>query len=330
LDLQTWETVIHLFKSVRNNFLNRDVQLPADPLKFDEKTSKSIASWEVIEEFYRIDSCGVTRLAPKLSDRHIDPNNFQKMIVKLVTQVFSNTVSHGINVLRNAGTLQSSVNALATSEFLKTMNDGFDLLNEGIYRSDNIMKSKLEDFMAYLSNIQFLRDRKSNKVSTATCVLKLIESCQRIINVCDLLLRNESIQYIRLNRFSQDPLENLFGFLRSKFGNFTNPTAQQLLYALPNLWSTKIINEHTTKNTNCIPDCDISLDWSYEPGMMQEINKNIEELELEICKENTVVEDNLIVKPTLGIEPMERNCPDDKLGERNALRYFLGYVILKK
>jgi len=39
---------VHLFKSVRNNFLNRDVQLPADPLKFDEKTSKSIASWETL------------------------------------------------------------------------------------------------------------------------------------------------------------------------------------------------------------------------------------------------------------------------------------------
>jgi len=58
--------------------------------------SDKIASWKYID-FYTIDKKAQFRAAPKLTDSHINPNNFEKMKVKYAAQVLSHSVSAGIN-----------------------------------------------------------------------------------------------------------------------------------------------------------------------------------------------------------------------------------------
>lgn len=72
----------HLIKVTRNNLLNNYFMING------KKTS-----WAYIKQFYDIHKTLTNRCAPKLTDAHLLPNNFQKMKVKQATQVLSHTVA---------------------------------------------------------------------------------------------------------------------------------------------------------------------------------------------------------------------------------------------
>lgn len=60
----------HLFKSVRNNWLT-------SRFKYNDKTY----SFDV-KKIYELDSTSATaRALPKLSEKHINPNNFEKILI---------------------------------------------------------------------------------------------------------------------------------------------------------------------------------------------------------------------------------------------------------
>lgn len=80
----------HLLKGIRNNFLQRDIEVN------DNKSNmKEIATWNVIETAYELDMTTNTlnRQLRKLTDLHIKQNRIKKMKVKLAAQVFSATLS---------------------------------------------------------------------------------------------------------------------------------------------------------------------------------------------------------------------------------------------
>jgi hypothetical protein len=72
----------HLIKTVRNNLKKHN---------FVDQTGQTI-SWNHIENFYKHDKNYPVRAAPKLTNSHIFPNNFEKMKVKFASQVFSQSV----------------------------------------------------------------------------------------------------------------------------------------------------------------------------------------------------------------------------------------------
>lgn len=54
--------------------------------------------WDYIAQLYNNDKKYGIWLAPKLTDSHIQPTYFEKMKAKYATQVFSATVSAGLNL----------------------------------------------------------------------------------------------------------------------------------------------------------------------------------------------------------------------------------------
>lgn len=70
---------------------------------------------------YEVDISSTTARATKLTDKHISPNSFEKMSVKLVTQVFSHTVSSAMHSAVAMGQLPAKANE--TAEFLAKLNN---------------------------------------------------------------------------------------------------------------------------------------------------------------------------------------------------------------
>lgn len=108
--------VPHLLKATRNNLIKHTFW-------YEDNT----ISWEYIKTFYLHDKQYMTRSAPKLTDSHITPNNFEKMKVNYASQVFSATVAAGMNIYLRFGQLPAS--ALATIQFVEKMDQVFDVLN---------------------------------------------------------------------------------------------------------------------------------------------------------------------------------------------------------
>nr|XP_015839362.1 PREDICTED: uncharacterized protein LOC103314391 [Tribolium castaneum] len=74
----------HLLKCMRNLLVQNTVH-------FDGKE----ASWKFVEQLFNLEKNKELRMAPKLSEAHIHPTNFQKMKVKYAAQVLSSTASSG-------------------------------------------------------------------------------------------------------------------------------------------------------------------------------------------------------------------------------------------
>jgi len=66
-------------------------------------------------------------LAPKLTDNHLNPNYFPKMIVKFASHVFSHTVVAGMTILVSFNELPHS--AFDTIDFIDSMHKLFDIFN---------------------------------------------------------------------------------------------------------------------------------------------------------------------------------------------------------
>lgn len=86
-----------------------------------------VVKWSDIEEFYNIERSQPNdcRAAPKLTSRHIFPNDFQKMKVNLAAQVLSGSVSRGMKAAVQLKQLKSD-SAENTAKFVGKLNDILD------------------------------------------------------------------------------------------------------------------------------------------------------------------------------------------------------------
>lgn len=113
--------VCHLIKNVRNTVLKNDIETP-----------DGIASWGVVKQLYKYERVKTTRLCPKLSDRHVYTNNFDKQKVRFATQVLSHSCSAAIKTLYSIDKSKFGEyhdRAESTAIFKKKMDKLFDCLN---------------------------------------------------------------------------------------------------------------------------------------------------------------------------------------------------------
>jgi hypothetical protein len=98
----------HLIKSVRNTLLN---------CNSIEYLGGKRASWEFIEQFYNSDKTKSLRIASKLTDKHLSPNNWERMRVSLAVQVLSESVAVGISTYVALNFLPAK--AAGTADFIE-------------------------------------------------------------------------------------------------------------------------------------------------------------------------------------------------------------------
>lgn len=85
------------------------------------------ADWKYIDELYTLEKTSTTARATKLSKKHLAPNTFEKMSVKLAAQVMSHTTAAAMKTAIECG--QISEDAKGTASFLENMNHLFDAMN---------------------------------------------------------------------------------------------------------------------------------------------------------------------------------------------------------
>jgi hypothetical protein len=98
-------------------------------MKHDFKVKDDIIKWENIVDFYERDSKQVLKLAPKLTEKHLNLPPFAAMRVRLAAQIFSHSVAAGMNTHIAFGALPSD--ALPSAEFIANVDGLFDCLNAG-------------------------------------------------------------------------------------------------------------------------------------------------------------------------------------------------------
>ena len=234
----------HLLKSTRNTLTKYDIQVGSD-----------IARWRHVVNFYDSDKVHPIRIAPKLTDSHIDSNNFEKMKVKYATQILSRTVASGLYTYATLGGLPQE--ATATATFVYKMNELFDVFNSSVRNHYRPRKCAIN---AFNGNLNFLNDMKAWIESW-----KIIGTNRQIPSVKGWLLNIASLQalwedvsstynleYLLTRRINQDCLENFFCCIRKSGGNNYTPNVLQMKSGMKNIVCNNILSD--AYNGNCSDD----------------------------------------------------------------------------
>ena len=182
-------------------------------VKIPNTNSNMPAKWGHITDFYSLNRDLSLVMAHKLTEQHLFNVNFQhKMKVKLAAQVLSNSCAAALDVY--IGNNLMSAATTATSQYCKTFNDLFDILNSSSPRDPVPLRrplwdqskstQKLKEFKEWLEGLELLNKDLRNK---------FMKGWIQDINVLLALLsalKEEGIKYLSTRNLCQDPLELFF------------------------------------------------------------------------------------------------------------------------
>lgn len=235
-----WDTP-HLIKNIRNN-------LKANGFTVDGHQ----ISWDHIRAFYEQDCKLERRIAPKLTQKHLDVPGFSAMRVRLATQVLSHSVATGLDLFANIGALPKE--ALHTATFCENFDFLFNALNSMNLKSskpyahaiteDSSHWAFFEKMLPYLRSI-----KPVNRAS-----LPSIEGWIHNIGVLKMIFPKLGFSFLLTNRLNQDCLENMFCQIRSKCGSADNPDTKLFRAAIRDYMVDQLLLSSTS--SNCQEDVD--------------------------------------------------------------------------
>ena len=177
---------------------------------------------------------------PKLTSKHINPSNFDKMKVKHATQVLSHSVAAALCTHISFEALPQD--AEGTAEFISIFNDLFDCLNSSTFSTPVILRKSItpnsihltyfQEVLSVIKSIQFFEPEKGQKIKFK---IKCIQGWKTTINAVIQLRKKQIVGdgvskqpiFLMTRRLNQDCLENFFGHIRQRNGNCDRPTSIQ-------------------------------------------------------------------------------------------------------
>ena len=237
----------HLLKNIRNNLKKSGFVVDDNDI-----------SWEYIEKFYNIDSQLPIRMAPKLTDKHINLPPFMAMRVNLAAQVLSHSVAAGLTTLCMLGN-SLPPEAIHTAHFIEKFDSLFNAFNSSSlnaphkYRRAFSITSGHQEFLSEC--LKWLSEVKHNgKHSSLPCLEGWKLSINSLISLWNHLHDDFSLEFLLTNRLNQDCLENFFSMIRGRGGHRDNPDSVQFraeyrAIAVESLFSCSI-------ESNCKDDSD--------------------------------------------------------------------------
>lgn len=254
------------------------------------------------------------RAAPKLTNSHIHPTNFEKMKVKFATQVLSGTVASGMNLYIRFGAIPEA--ASATSAFIERSDKLFDLLNSSntgkakkynrAFRGEQYQIDFLNECFNFFDNLKIIDNAGKN----ITNRMKFINGMKITISGLKFLwnsVLSAIYKFVFTRRFNQDALENLNGAIRQQNGNCINPTAIQFQRSFKKLVCLKLFHSGTE---NCEGDSD-------------EILLSLNNLSIAKHEEPSVIEQSS--SPII----LEQDYQKNDILEKNFETYVYGYLLKK-
>lgn len=294
----------HLIKATRNSFFKYSIQF-----------NNFATNKDYLDIFYNKDKENQIRSAPKLTDSHMNPSNFEKMKVKLAVQVFSQTVAAALSTYMSLGALPSS--AVGTITFIDKMDKLFDILNSSTATSG---KKYNKPFEGKLYQVEFLKemaetfknmqafDRSGKNV---TGKIKNFRCWQITINGILMLWEDMKKPRIYTRRLQQDSLENFFGAIRQQCGNARNPTPVQFKRAFKKLFCMNYCSY--VEGANCAEDFDI---------ILSQLGTTSPNEITSLFTENVIPEERELQIDTKDYKNLD-------LPHQNAIVYVCGYLLKK-
>lgn len=317
----------HLVKSLRNLLLKSNLMTPDGEVSFD-----------VIKELYELERNKVTKMCPKLTEKHINPNNFEKMRVSLATQIFSRSVAAGIKTTLQLKKFTNVSEQLSenTANFIERVDNIFDCMNSGSSFDKNFAKSGLKkynevyesikQFMTYIQNVRLHEGKKK----TVYCLNGIEHTLRGTLllweDICEF---NENIDFLLTKRLNQDVVENLFSLLRAKGGNNKNPSVHEINMLLAKILSMNLFQY--SPSGNCINDEETMIHINFDSFDRQNdfCSNGYDDFTLNDTNDREILQIENMDSFENHEDLIVENVLQEGEVELNAMRYFCGYIAHK-
>lgn len=254
------------------------------------------------------------RLAPKLTDSHIYPTNFNKMRVKLATQVLSRTVASGMHTYKTLGALPAD--SSATIEVIEKVNNLFDILNSlkrncsndynNVFEGTEKQIDYLNDMKTFFTHLKIYSKGGQDITKKCKFLRGWIITINSMLKLWEIL-SSLGFKYIRTKLVNQDCLENYFGNIRQQGGNCINPTPIQFERAYRKLFCQNFLH---SSQMNCADD-------------LSQLLTKIENDKSDILDESLIEN----VPPAISLPDYDYRV--ENMPTQNAFFYVCGYLLKK-
>lgn len=223
----------HMEKLVRNILASEKVLYDAGKSKIEWKY------FELLEQ-YRAEQ-GLT-LTHKLNKKHIQWDR-NKMKVSLAVQTLSDSVADSMEFLMKNG-YEEFADCSATIKFIRCFNKLFDTLNSKKSDASSIFKSSIspsnkeavfsffKDATKYIKSLEKSDGTQLVLSQQKTGFKGFVINMHSVRGIYEECVEKKFMDRLYTFRLSQDPLESLFGRIRSLNGFNDNPTVQQFCAAI--------------------------------------------------------------------------------------------------
>lgn len=240
----------HLLKLIRNTF--------AEYKTFQHHND--IIKYEHVENLCELQHEVGLHLANKITKKHINYIN-HKMRVRLAAQLLSNSVAISLEFCREQLKLPLFENCQPTAEFIKNINNIFDIFNSRNLLSHSFKKplssNNFEEFIAECDKVcEYIKSLKyeGNALIESRRKLGFIGMLSNTIVLKGLyidLIESGKLKFLLTYKLSQDHLETYFSAVRARGGFNNNPTARQFTAAYKRLMCHMEVQ--ISDKANCLP-----------------------------------------------------------------------------
>lgn len=250
--------VPHLFKSIRNNFMNHGT------IQMEDKQGK----WAHIQEVKEQNESFL--YISKITSTHVQPKYRAKMRVKYAAQILSQTVAVVLKLLARAKENEHrSKELLDTGLIIEDLNRLFDFTNgpsgpndvkkglrENVSRKTEHIKVWAE-YRKKLATLKFLT-KNGTQAKNVKCVEGYITTLKSLRDIWEYLTKESDFKFLNLRQLNQDSLENLFGVIRQHSPTNRHPTCSSFMAALKTAVISGMTAPHS-RSSNCEKDSQVLL-----------------------------------------------------------------------
>ncbi|XP_035233690.1 uncharacterized protein LOC118205512 [Stegodyphus dumicola] len=234
---------VHLFKNIRNNWLNQ--KNPGTCMFFPniEDLSKKhfkTASFMSLRKLHEIENDQLITFSNGLTLKSLSPSNLEKQNIKLVLKIFNKFTIEG---LIHLGPLHEIPHYSDTSEFISIICKWWDIMNvktmfKGIHQKSEFMKPLTADDsdpkVIFLNQfLNWLDAWESMKCSTGMLTKEthaaLKQTTYGILELTRYCVEELGMKYILPGKIQTDALEARFGKYRQLSGSQYHISMRQLL-----------------------------------------------------------------------------------------------------
>ena len=244
------------------------------------------------------------------------------------------TVSNSLQFLGGKG-LRRSKDWLITAQFVKLVNDWFDIFNSSVYKDSAGKRNSFQKTQMQMEVLNGITSKiKSLRVKNRFITFQkgILISCHSLVSLYDTLHNRYDIKYILTRRLNQDVVESFFGVIRQMGQCYDHPTPLSFqnrikLYIMGK--DTQVLSPGANcEDVNCSSITQVMYDNTEEDSgfcLVARIFRN----GLSSTNAPNDINDNNEPNKILDSDLIEEEILDIEVPEEEAINHFLGYVVHK-